>query len=340
MDPLTHATFGAVAASLIARKRDAVRTAILAGAAGALVPDLDVLIRSEHDPLLTLQYHRHFTHALVFAPIAGLLVAALLRFLFFRKRERRPEFRMLWCWASIGAATAGLLDACTSYGTHLFWPFTADRVAWNLVAVVDPLFTLGLVAILAVIFFRRDPRTAPRMAMVYVATFFAFAGWQKSRVESARDALLAKRGHAAAAESLTVKPTLGNLLLWRSIYEHGDRFFIDAIRVGPIAGARIYEGDSLPALDFAGLVAELPPNSRLARDLARFERFSEGYLVRHPEQPDVIGDPRYAMLPDSMVPLWGIRIEESDPDAPVKWETFRRSDPAFRERFLAMLRGR
>ena len=340
MDPLTHATLGAVAASLLAGKPGALRASVLVGAAGALVPDLDVLIRSGNDPLLTLQYHRHFTHALVFAPIAGLVVAALLHFGWFRKRESRPAFRTLWGWATAGAATAGLLDACTSYGTHLFWPFTDDRVAWNLVAVVDPLFTLGLVSILAVIFFRRNARTAPRVTMVYVLTFFAFAGWQKSRVEAARDSLLTERGHGEAAGRKTVKPTLGNLLLWRSIYEHEGRYFVDAIRVGPIAGARIYEGDSLPALDIAGLVAALSPDSRQVRDLARFEQFSDGYLVRHPELPDVIGDPRYAMLPDSTVPLWGIRIDEADPDAPVTWETFRRSDPAFRARFLGMLRGR
>src|SRR5690606_29471703 len=46
------------------------------GALGGMAPDLDVIIRSASDPLLALEYHRHFTHSLAFIPIGGLLVAA------------------------------------------------------------------------------------------------------------------------------------------------------------------------------------------------------------------------------------------------------------------------
>ncbi|GIS21122.1 MAG: hypothetical protein CM15mP120_30380 [Pseudomonadota bacterium] len=56
-----------------------------------------------------------------------------------------------------GYATHGLLDACTSYGTQLFWPFSNVRVAWNNSSIVDPLFTLPLVGLVAaaVIFSKR-----------------------------------------------------------------------------------------------------------------------------------------------------------------------------------------
>ena len=54
------------------------------GALAGAAPDLDVLIRSETDPLLALQYHRHFTHALLIAPLIGLLWREYLTvFLFF-----------------------------------------------------------------------------------------------------------------------------------------------------------------------------------------------------------------------------------------------------------------
>ena len=46
-----------------------------------------------------------------------------------------------------GYATHGLLDACTSYGTQLFWPFSDERVAWNNSSIVDPLFTLPILAL-------------------------------------------------------------------------------------------------------------------------------------------------------------------------------------------------
>ena len=44
----------------------------------------------------------------------------------------------------MGYATHGLLDSCTSYGTQLFWPFSDERVAWDTMSIVDPLFTIPL----------------------------------------------------------------------------------------------------------------------------------------------------------------------------------------------------
>ena len=54
------------------------RVAALAGAIGGELPDADILLPFA-DPALPMEYHRHFTHALAFIPVAGLL--ALLPFL-------------------------------------------------------------------------------------------------------------------------------------------------------------------------------------------------------------------------------------------------------------------
>jgi len=77
MDPITHASLGAVAAALISREREAVRIAAATGAVAALAPDLDVLIRSGEDPLLSLEFHRHFSHRSFQAatPVRHLLAA-------------------------------------------------------------------------------------------------------------------------------------------------------------------------------------------------------------------------------------------------------------------------
>ena len=37
-----------------------------------------------------------------------------------------------------------LLDAATSYGTRLFWPFSDERAGWDWIAIVDPAFTVPL----------------------------------------------------------------------------------------------------------------------------------------------------------------------------------------------------
>ena len=43
----------------------------------------------------------------------------------------------------LGYGTGGLLDTCTSYGTHLLWPFSTTPMAWSIIAIVDPVFTVS-----------------------------------------------------------------------------------------------------------------------------------------------------------------------------------------------------
>ena len=43
-------------------------------------------------------------------------------------------------FSTLGILTHGFLDACTSYGTSLFWPFSSTRVSWNVISIVDPFF--------------------------------------------------------------------------------------------------------------------------------------------------------------------------------------------------------
>ncbi|MEM6581360.1 MAG: metal-dependent hydrolase, partial [Pseudomonadota bacterium] len=78
MDPITQGTLGAVLPSGSARKRTQIITAGLLGFLAGMTPDLDVFIRSSEDPLLFLEYHRHFTHSLIFIPIGGFISSLIL----------------------------------------------------------------------------------------------------------------------------------------------------------------------------------------------------------------------------------------------------------------------
>ena len=70
MDPLSQAVVGAIVPMNVSTKAK-LRLAALCGMVGGLVPDLDIYIKSETDPLLYLEYHRHFTHALLSIPFLG-----------------------------------------------------------------------------------------------------------------------------------------------------------------------------------------------------------------------------------------------------------------------------
>ena len=63
MDPLTQGVLGA-SLPQASTARSYVGIAGLFGFIAGMAPDLDVLIRSDTDPLLFLEYHRQFTHSL------------------------------------------------------------------------------------------------------------------------------------------------------------------------------------------------------------------------------------------------------------------------------------
>ncbi len=141
MDPVTQGALGASVPQAFSRTTTVV-AATLFGAVSGMAPDLDFLIRSDTDPLLYLKYHRQFTHSLIFIPVGSLICALVFHWLLGRRWQ--ISFGLTYLFCLLGYATHGLLDACTSYGTQLLWPFSDARFAWNTISIVDPLFTLPL----------------------------------------------------------------------------------------------------------------------------------------------------------------------------------------------------
>ncbi len=299
-----------------------------------MAPDLDVFIRSSTDPLLFLEFHRQFTHSLIFIPVGGLIVAlALYPFM-----RNALSFGRLYAFATLGYATHGLLDACTSYGTQLYWPFSNLRVAWDNIAIVDPLPTLALLFAVVAAAYWKSANWA-RVGFLFFIGYLLLGVYQRDKASAIQEHLMQSRQHVALRK--TVKPTIGNLLVWRSIYEsENGRFYADALRVPFFGEPRIYEGDSVekvvPERDFP----MLPPDSRQRIDIDRFSWFSDGYIGRIPGHTNAIGDVRYAMLPHEIRPMWGIVINPGQPDSHVKFETFRQITAEALERFISMLLGR
>jgi inner membrane protein len=305
MDLLTQGLLGAAMAQSVARRQE-VRIASGIGLFAGMIADADILIRSSNDPLLNI----------------------LLR--------RRLSFSRLYVLSFAGYCLSGVLDALTSYGTHLLWPWRDDRVALNIISVVDPAFTLILLVAVVLAFNKRAVHVA-RIGLL-LATAYLCLGWiQLQRAEAQAVSLIENRAHTK--ERLLVRPTLANLVLWRSIYEHEGRLYVDAIRVGVFSAPQVYPGNSIQKFVLEQDLGTLPTSSVLANDIERFTVFSAGWLGIDPAQPNVLVDVRYSTLPNSVDPMWAIRIDPERPGEHARFMTSRDASRQTRETFLGLIMG-
>lgn len=334
MDPVTQGVFGTLWAQAGAR-REQIRPAAAVGFVAGMSPDADVLIRSVEDPLLAIEYHRHFTHAFAVIPWMALLVALIAWWPVHRWRPR-IRFARVYLWSLLGVASHGVLDALTSYGTRLYWPFDDARVAWNVISVIDPLFSVPLALLLGAGVAWRSRRTV-RIAVIWAAFYLAVAAVQHQRAENIVRHWAADRG--LAAERVLAKPSFANVVLWRGLIDDGSDLHAVALRIVPGSPAVVWPGASVPHWRPARTV----PGSPLARDLERFEHFSHQWTFRYRAYEDgdlFIGDFRYAIDPASARPLWGIRVDPDRPGEHVDFERPARVTEAERKAFFARLLGR
>jgi inner membrane protein len=310
MDPLTQGLIGAAAAQVVAGRR--LRHAWLLGMTAGMAPDLDILIRSETDPLMAVQYHRHFTHALAFIPVGGVLVGMLA--LLFRRCREHWRTALLAATAAVG--THGLLDACTSYGTQLLLPFSNARIAWNWISIIDPLFTLTLLAGVVVAAATRARRAPAALALVIGLTYIGLGAVQRGRAVDAQQAIAQQRGHEIQRGE--VFATIGNHLVWRSLYQSGEHLYADRIRVAWSGAVQWTPGTSVAYVNASMLTREEREDPRVVHDFGRFYWFSGGWVARALDDPTVYGDARYSLRTDAFDPIWGVRFS-SGAALPTEW---------------------
>lgn len=333
MDPVSQGLVGSVLPQSVSNKKE-LRLAALIGFLSGLLADLDIVIRSSSDPLLFLDYHRQFTHSLIFIPFGGLIAAGACLLLF----RKRLGFWKIYLYAVLGYGTHCFLDACTNYGTQILWPFSDARLAWNNISIIDPLFTIPLLVLVLIAIFRKSIFTA-RIGLIFAIIYLLFGLYQRDEAKDTLLTLAEKRGHKA--EMVMVHPSIGNLVVWRTIYKNNDRYYVQAIRVSPFSQAKIYKGDSIEAFYPDQELTNLDPYSTLSSDIKRFSKFAKEYLVVPPNYPNTIGDLRMGILPNSVQPIWGIKIDQERQDEHVTMDNYERS--LNREKiqiFIAMLRGK
>ena len=330
MDPVTHGLIGASASQSVVSKEQ-LRPAAIIGLVSAMLADLDVFIVDPADPLLNIELHRQFSHSLIFIPVGALIASGFLWYFF----RNKMSFKKIYALSFLGYATAGITDTFTSYGTKLLWPFLDTRYSWDLISVFDPLFSAVILGLLVFTLYKKNPRIS-WFVWGWIVLYLSIAVIQQQRGKSVAKTITEQQNHQI--ERLVVKPTLGNQLLWSIRYEAQDTLYANGVRLG-FFNHKVYQGEAAPLLNWQKQYGNFE-GTTLYKDIRRFDKLSEGYLIQHPNKKNIIGDGRYAMLPTDMSPLWGIKVDTTRPGEHLPFKTFREATPAVKNAYLDMLMGK
>lgn len=253
MDSITQAALGASIAGAIAGKTLG-RSALLTGALLGTLPDLDVII-DYGSAVANFTQHRGFSHSLlVLIPVSFLIAWGLWRW--------KPLLGYGRWLALVGLilVTHPLLDAFTTYGTQLFWPL-GQPVAINSIFIIDPLYTLPLLAG-CLAFLYRPPATRVINAGLALSTLYL--AWTLAAQQTVMERIRPIIAQAELEQAqLLVQPMPFNTLLWRVTAVTPEQ------RAEAIVG--LLDGDTSPSLeyfprrpDLAQAVTGFPEAERLA----------------------------------------------------------------------------
>ena len=223
MDSLTQIVLGAACGEAFLGKKIG-NKALLFGAIGGTIPDLDVFIGSwiYGNEIDAMTFHRGFMHSIVFAILGSFLFGWLTHKCYDTgKREGTTTYKN-WIWLfflSIG--THPILDSFTPYGTQLFLPFTEYRLAFNTISVADPTYTLPFLFCLIVTLFYK--RTNPKRNKwtktgIYISSvYMLFTLGNKIYIDAVFKKSFEKEN--VAYLRYRTQPTILNNILWYGIAE-------------------------------------------------------------------------------------------------------------------------
>lgn len=202
---------------VLGRSQPRWRSALVGGICGTL-PDLDAFIQ-HGDPILDMVRHRAETHAFAIqtaaTPVIALVFAGLTR-----SMAMLPRW-LLTVWLIL--VTHAGLDAMTVYGTRLLLPFDDVPLGLASIFIIDPLYTLPLIAgIVAALASKRFGLRANAAALVLSTLYLGWSAFAQSVVHERVVAQLA--GSQVPAKQVLVTPTAFNTLLWRVLVMREDSY--------------------------------------------------------------------------------------------------------------------
>jgi inner membrane protein len=312
MDSITQIVLGAACGELVLGKKIGNR-ALLFGAIGGTIPDLDVFVgkiiyNSEID---SMAFHRGFMHSFLFAILGAFVFGFFAFWLYNRGKRFGMTTQKDWVWLFFASIfTHPILDSFTAYGTQLFAPFSNYRVAFNNISVADPIYTLPFLVLLIVVMFFKRTSTKRRLFLklgLGVSSLYMMLtlvnkcyvnGVYKKALEDEKINYL----------RFQTQPTILNNFLWYGIAETETAYFVGFYSI----------------LDTKSTISrwhKLPKNHNLIcdniKDLETLAWFSGGYY-----NLSETTDSKTYLFKDLRYPL----MDEEDPNSTIFKFTITKSD--------------
>ena len=99
------------------------------------------------------------------------------------------------------------------------------RIAWNNISIIDPLFTLPLILLIVLATIKKK-NIYSKIALAWAVTYLMLGVYLHNVAINVGKEIAEQRGHIVTR--IKAKPSFGNLILWKTIYETDDQFYVDA----------------------------------------------------------------------------------------------------------------
>ncbi len=223
MDSLTQIVLGAAVGEATLGKRVG-NKALFYGAVAGTIPDLDVIVGSFTDTITAIEWHRGFSHSILFCVLLAPILGWLVNYIEGKSNVGWKAWTRLFFWCLL---THPLLDLFTTWGTQLFWPLDY-RFAFNSIFVIDPLYTVPfLITTIWLMFYKKGSRkrwilntTGILISTAYLMSTLIIKNVVTNKFESALD----KQG--INYTKISTRPSPLNTVLWNANIDTKNRYYV------------------------------------------------------------------------------------------------------------------
>jgi inner membrane protein len=268
MDSLTQLTFGAACGEAVLGQKVGGK-ALFWGAVLGTVPDLDVFIPLG-GPVNDFVYHRSFSHSLILLALLSPMMAWLISKV---HPDTKRDYRGWVLLSFLVLESSVLLDLLTIYGTQIFWPFDTTPMAIPVLFIIDPLFTLPIVAgVVAALVLKRHSSLGHRLNTIGLLLSLVYLAWAFGAGEFVERKVTEKLARQEVPHSQFISsPAPFTTLLWRVVGIDKDRYFETYFS--------LFDGDTPLFVDFYPRNLALMAGIKEHPPVVKLKWFTRGYFA-------------------------------------------------------------